>query len=99
PQRAGDIAFTAAYLEIPSTYLVPPGSAIRSAADVDRPGVRIAVAEQGAYGLFLERSIKHAQLVHAKGLDASFDVFVAQKLDALAGLKPRLLTDVVKLPG
>jgi polar amino acid transport system substrate-binding protein len=99
PQRAGDIAFTAAYLEIPSTYLVPAGSPIRSVADVDRPGVRIAVAEQSAYGLFLERSIKHAQLVHAKGLDASFDVFVAQKLDALAGLKPRLLTDVVKLPG
>ena len=98
PQRAGEIAFTAAYLEIPSTYLVPAGSPIRAVADVDRPGVRIAVAEQSAYGLFLERSVKHAQLVMAKGLDASFDVFVAQRLDALAGLKPRLLTDVDKLP-
>src|ERR1041384_2089417 len=63
PQRAGEIAFTAAYLEIPSTYLVPATSPFRTAADVDRPGVRIAVAEQSAYGLFLERSIKHAQLV------------------------------------
>ena len=26
PQRAGEIAFTAAYLEIPATYLVPAGS-------------------------------------------------------------------------
>jgi len=99
PQRAGEIAFSAAYLEIPSTYLVPAGSPIRTVAEVDRPGVRIAVAEQSAYGLYLERSIAHAQLVPAKGLDASFDVFVAQKLDALAGLKPRLLTDVAKLPG
>ena len=36
PQRATEIAFTAAYLEIPATYLVPAGSPIRSLADVDR---------------------------------------------------------------
>jgi polar amino acid transport system substrate-binding protein len=99
PQRAGEIAFTAAYLEIPSTYLVPAGSSIRSIADVDREGVRIAVAEQSAYGLFLSRTIKHARLVQTKGLDASFNLFVTEKLDALAGLKPRLLMDVEKLPG
>src|SRR5215475_8479699 len=99
PQRAADIAFTAAYLEIPSTYLVPAGSPIRSVDEVDRPGVRIAVAEQSAYGLYLARTIKYAKLVTTQGLDSSFDVFVAQKLEALAGLKPRLLTDVQKLPG
>ena len=48
PQRAAEIAFSAAYLEIPSTYLVPAGSPIRSVAEVDREGVRIAVAEQSA---------------------------------------------------
>jgi len=99
PQRAAEIAFTAAYLEIPSTYLVPAGSSIRSVAEVDREGVRIVVAEQSAYGLYLARTIKHAKLVTTQGLDSSFDVFVAQKLEALAGLKPRLLTDVQKLPG
>ncbi len=99
PQRAADIAFTAAYLEIPSTYLVPAGSSIRSIADVDRAGVRIAVAEQSAYGLFLNRTVKHATLIETKGLDGSYNAFVSQKLDALAGLKPRLLMDVTKLPG
>src|SRR5882724_5294793 len=99
PQRAAEIAFTAAYLEIPSTYLVPAGSSIRTVTDVDREGVRIAVAEQSAYGLYLSRTIKHARLVLTQGVDGSFDVFVAQKLEALAGLKPRLLTDVQKLPG
>ena len=99
PLRANEIAFTAAYLEIPSTYLVPAGSPIRSVAEVDREGVRIAVAEQSAYGLYLARTIKHAKLVTTQGLDSSFDVFVSQKLEALAGLKPRLLTDVQKLPG
>ena len=99
PQRAGDIAFTAAYLEIPATYLVPAGSPIRSVADVDREGVRIAVPEQSAYGLFLSRSVKHARLVLTKGGGAALDVFVAEKLDALAGLRPALLTEVLKLPG
>jgi polar amino acid transport system substrate-binding protein len=99
PQRAAEIAFTAAYLEIPATYLVPAGSPIRSVAEVDRPGVRISVSEKSAYELWLSRNIRHATLVPAKGLDGSFDAFVARKLEALAGLRPRLLTDVRRLPG
>jgi len=99
PQRAAEIAFTAAYLEIPATYLVPAGSSIRSIAEVDREGVRISVSEKSAYELWLSRNIKHAKLLLTKGIDGSFDAFVAQKLEVLAGLKPRLITDVQKLPG
>ena len=99
PQRAGEIAFTAAYLEIPSTYLVPAGSPLRSIAEVDRAGVKIAVAAKAAYDLWLSRNIKHATLVRAEGIDASYDIFVSQRLDALSGLKPRLVSDAERLPG
>jgi polar amino acid transport system substrate-binding protein len=99
PARAEKIAFTAAYAEIEATYLVPPGSPITSIAEVDRPGVRIAVTARAAYDLWLERNIKHATLVRSSSLDSAMDQFVAEKLDALAGLRPRLLTDVQKLPG
>ena len=99
PQRANEIAFTAAYLEIPVTFLVPAGSPIRALADVDREGVRIAVADRSAYDLFLSRNLKSAQLVRAQGIDGSYRLFVEQKLDALAGLKPRLVADAEKLPG
>jgi polar amino acid transport system substrate-binding protein len=99
PQRAGEIAFTAAYLEIPSTYLVPAGSTLRSIAEVDRAGVKIAVAAKAAYDLWLSRNIKHATLVRAEGIDASYDIFVSQRLDALSGLKPRLVSDAERLPG
>lgn len=99
PARAEKIDFTAAYVEIEATYLVPGGSPLKTIADVDRPGVRIAVSARSAYDLWLERNIKHAELVRADGLDASFERFVSGKLDALAGLKPRLLSDVEKLPG
>jgi polar amino acid transport system substrate-binding protein len=99
PQRAEKIAFTAAYCDIQSTYLVPAGSPLMTIADVDKPGVRIACAARTAYGLWLERNIKQATLVWAEGLDASYDLFVAEKLDALAGLKPKLMSEVKRLPG
>jgi polar amino acid transport system substrate-binding protein len=99
PQRAQSIAFTAAYVEIAATYLVPAGSPLKTIADVDRPGVRIAVTARSAYGLWLERNIKQAELVWSKSLDGAYEQFVAEKLDALAGLTPRLLSDVQKLPG
>ncbi len=99
PARAEQIAFTVAYLEIEATYLVPAGSKIRSIEEVDRQGVRIAVAARSAYDLYLTRTIKNAELVHAAGLDASYELFVREKLDALAGLRPRLVKDVEKLPG
>lgn len=99
PQREGDIAFTAAYLEIPATYLVPPGSPIAALSDVDRTGIRIAVADKSAYDLYLTRSLKHAQLVRAPGIDESYDLFVAQKLEVLSGLKPKLLKEAGRLPG
>lgn len=93
PQRANEIAFTAAYLEIPVTYLVPAGSSIRAIPDVDREGVRVAVAEKSAYDLFLTRNLSHAQLVRAEGIEGSYQLFVKEKIEALAGLKPRLVTD------
>jgi polar amino acid transport system substrate-binding protein len=99
PQRAEKIAFTKAYVEIQSTYLVPPGSLLKTIADVDKPGIRIAVTARTAYGLWLERNIKHATLVWCETIDASYDVFAADKLDVLAGLKPRLLSDVKRMAG
>ena len=99
PQRANEIAFSSAYLEIPVTYLVPAGSPLHKLADVDREGVRIAVADKSAYHLFLMRNLKHAELIAADGIDASGKLFVEEKLEALAGLKPRLLADARKLPG
>ncbi len=99
PQRAEKIAFTAAYAEIEATYLVPAGSPIQSIADVDRAGVRIAVTARSAYGLWLERNIRHAERIESNSLDSAYEQFVADKLDALAGLRPRLLDDVKKLQG
>ena len=99
PQRANEIDFTAAYVEIEASYLVPGDSPLRSIADVDRDGIRIAVPTKSAYELYLTRNLKQARLVHEKGADNAFKRFVDDHLDALAGLRPRLVTDQENLPG
>ena len=99
PERAKTIAFTPAYVEIEATYLIPAESPIQSIDEVDRDGVRIAVSARSAYELWLSDNIRHAELVLAQGIDASINTFVEQKLEALAGLRPRLVDDVKKLPG
>jgi polar amino acid transport system substrate-binding protein len=99
PARAEKIAFTPAYCEIETTYLVPAGSPLQSVADVDRAGTRIAVRRGSAYDLWLERNIKHATLVRSDTADGPFNQFVADGLEALASLKTQLLEDVKKLPG
>jgi polar amino acid transport system substrate-binding protein len=99
PQRANEMDFSAAYVEIEATYLLPPGSPLQSIDEVDRKGVRIAISERSAYDLYLTRSLKHAELVRMRGADEVFKRFVADKLDALAGLRPRLITDHANLPG
>ena len=99
PQRAETIAFTPAYAEIEATYLVPSGSPLKTIVDVDTIGVRIAVTARSAYGLWLDRNIKHAELIRSETLDSAYEQFVTAKLSALAGLRPRLLSDLEKLPG
>jgi len=99
PQRAESIAFSKAYLEIEATYLVPSGSPIRSIAEVDREGVRVVAMRGSAYGLWLERNLKHATLVHANSIDDSYTRYVSEGTEALAGLRPRLIADVGKRPG
>ena len=99
PQRAEKIQFTAAYVEIEATYMVPEGSPIKSIADVDRKGVRIAVSARSAYDLWLVNNIRNATLVQVSGLDAAYEKFMSDKLEVLAGLRPGLLKDVEKAPG
>ena len=97
--RAKEISFSAPFAEIDGTYLVPAGSPLRTAADVDQKGVRIAVSAKGGNDLFLTRTLKNATLVRAPSPEATFKLFVADKLEAYAGLKPSLLAIAEKFPG
>jgi len=92
-------AVTKAYVEIEATYLVHASSDLQRLEDVDAPGRRITVTERTAYGLWLDRNIKQAELIHATDFESTFQQFVRQKLDALAGLRFRLVQDADRLAG
>jgi polar amino acid transport system substrate-binding protein len=90
PVRAAEIAFTAPYVLIEGAYMVPKDSPLKSVADVDREGVRIAASRGSAYDLYLSRTLKHAKLLRAEG-PAATDLFLHDKLDALAGVRQPLV--------
>lgn len=98
PARAEVMDFTAAYVEIEATYLVPADSPFQTVEDVDSTGTRIAISGRSAYDLYLTRALKNAQLVRAKGITGAVELFTNDKLDALAGLRPALVAEVENLP-
>jgi len=91
PARAADIAFTALYVVVEGTYLVPADSPLLTIGDVDREGVRVAVGNKSAYDLYLTRTLKRAQIVRAPTSPTAIEVFVRDKLEAAAGVKQPLL--------
>uniref|UniRef100_A0A7S4QR94 Solute-binding protein family 3/N-terminal domain-containing protein n=1 Tax=Alexandrium monilatum TaxID=311494 RepID=A0A7S4QR94_9DINO len=99
PQRAEKITFTPAYAEIPVTYLVRPGSAISSIADVDRPGVRVASVANAAFDLWLQRNLKHAKLLGEASSDAGLELVKSGKADVLAGIKEMLDAYAARVEG
>ncbi len=99
PVRGEGIGFTAPYVLIEGSYLVPLHSPIRANEEVDRAGVRIAVGQGSAYDLYLSREIKHAELVRAPSSPAVVDTFVAQMLEVAAGVKQQLEADMLRHSG
>jgi polar amino acid transport system substrate-binding protein len=99
PKRETLMSFTAAYLEIEATYLVHGDSPLRTAAEVDRAGLKVSAPARANYELFLSRNLHHAQLVSASSAEAAFDVLVKGEVDALAGLTQALHDRLRQLPG
>ena len=64
--------------------------------DVDKKGIKIAVAERSAYDLWLTENIKNADLIRAKSIDESFRIFQENKYEVLAGLRPKLVDEIKK---
>jgi polar amino acid transport system substrate-binding protein len=91
PVRAAGIDFTAPYVVIEGTYMVPAGSSLHSIDDIDRDGIRVAAGQGSVYDLYLTRALKHAKLMRAPTSPGALDMFLADKLEAAAGVKQLLV--------
>ena len=99
PKRAELVDFTANFIEVAATYLVVPDSKFQAPAELDQPGARIALPARAGYDHFLTRNLRRATLHRAANHRAAFDLFVAEGLDAFAGLAPALVAYTEDYPG
>jgi len=84
---------------VPFTLMVPASSSIRSMADVDKTGVRIAAVRNHASTLALRRVVKQAEIVDVEIPDEAFELLRSGRADAWASPRPPLLEYAPRLAG
>jgi polar amino acid transport system substrate-binding protein len=99
PTRAAEVNFTPAFVRSDFTYLVPPGSPLHSASDVDRAGIRVAAVRGHASTISLVRLLKLAQPVYAETYDPTFELLRSGSADAFASIREILLQYSTKWSG
>jgi polar amino acid transport system substrate-binding protein len=99
PARATEIDFTPPFVRSDFTYLLPATSPIRSAAEVDRPGIRVAAVRGHASTLAWERLAKLASPVYADSYESAVELVRNGNADAFASIREMLLEHSPQLPG
>jgi polar amino acid transport system substrate-binding protein len=87
------------YMQSDFTYLVPAGSKMHSASELDQTGIRIAVPSRHGSDLRLTKMLKHAELVRVATIAAAIDLVREGKVDAYASTRPALMALSRKVPG
>ena len=100
PARDSDLDFGPPLIDVDFAYLVRPGVSIKTAADVDRPGVRVIVRRGNPPDQILTPILKKAEFVRMDGLqDDAFGALAAGRGDVLALVRPAVVAYSQKLPG
>ena len=99
PVRAAlGLTFAVPYLEVDSTLLVGPDSPLRSTADADRPGVRVAAAGGTGTELSLTALLRQAEVVRAATMMDAVALLGAGQVEAAAGSRANLLGIAARSP-
>ena len=77
-------------MEVDNGYVARPGAAPTSADEVDRPGVKIAIAQGSAPHAVLKRLIKTAEIVPVPGgFELAREALATGKADVYSEISPR----------
>jgi polar amino acid transport system substrate-binding protein len=98
-ERARAVDFGPAYFLTTSTYLVPAGSSIRTLAEVDRPGVRVAGVDGTTTARSAARSLKNTQVKTYRTAEELYELARTGGADAIALGRESLAGMQAKLPG
>jgi polar amino acid transport system substrate-binding protein len=98
-QRKQKLDFGAAHIVLQSTWMVGPGSPIRTLADVDKPGTRVVGVENTASSRAAQRYLKNVTVGLVKSTDEGFELLHAGKVDVTGGSRESLVVLSKLLPG
>jgi len=100
PSRTGTVAFSQTYMLVRQSFLVPENSPIRSVAEIDQPGRRIAGGKGDSITLFLARTLKQAKLIETDNSPADTkQKFADGEIDAFGANRQRLTNMAAEMPG
>ncbi|MGH2426709.1 MAG: ABC transporter substrate-binding protein [bacterium] len=99
PERAKEWDFSALHVEVEFGYLIPGGSSISTTADVDRPGIRVAVQERSGPDIFFSRTLKNAVVIRAPSNPGALELMRSGRADVMGSIKPILFELSNQLPG
>jgi polar amino acid transport system substrate-binding protein len=98
-ERKKFVDFGNAYHLLQSTYLMAPGSSIRSVAEANAPGVRIAGAAGTATFRASNKASPQATHLSLAGVDAAVEAMRGGQADAIALSRESLTGLAAKIPG
>ena len=99
PARAEIVDFSPPYMQSDFTYLVAAASTKKASAEMDQPGVRIAVPRNDASDLRLTKIVQHAEIVRMDSIAAAMDLLRNGQVDAYAAPRVTLMGLMSQLPG
>ena len=95
-ERGKTIDFSDPYVNIDANFLFREEDNFKNNNDIDQSGIKIAVFERSAYDLWLTENFKKAELIRANSIEESHNLFKENKVNILAGLKPKLIDEMKK---
>ncbi len=100
PSRTGTVEFSQTYILVHQTFIVREDSKIRTVADIDRAGQKIAGTTNDSITLYLARTLKNATpLAVENDQDANKKKLMAGEFDAFSGNRHRMTTWMREMPG
>ena len=95
-ERGKTIDFSDPYVNIDANFLFREEDNFKNNNDIDQSGIKIAVFERSAYDLWLTENFKKAELIRVNSIEESHNLFKENKVNILAGLKPKLIEEMKK---
>lgn len=94
PQRETELRFTAPYVIIEGTVMVPKNSSITRVEQIDSVGNVINVGKNAAYDLYLSRHMSKSTLQRYSSSKEAIDMFIHGQGDMVAGIRQVLAREV-----